>query len=65
MKNNDYITVDELIEILKQFPGDSKVSTSNVICGPLKHSRHKLVFNSNEILGDFVSIVKKEDKWQD
>ena len=61
----DYITVDELIEMLKQFPGDCKVTTSNVICGTLQHSRHKLIFKSNEILGDFVSIVKNEDKWQD
>lgn len=59
MGNNDYITVNELIEMLKQFPGDSKVTTSNVICGPLKHNRHKLVFKSNEILGYFVSIVNK------
>lgn len=56
----DYITVDELIGILKQFPGDCKVTTSNVICGTLQHSRHKLVYQHNEILGDFVSIVKKE-----
>ena len=61
----DYITVDELIEMLKQFPGNSKVFTSNVICGPLKHDRHKLVFNSNEVMGDFVSIVKTNDKWRD